>query len=135
MSEGPESGRGPEGTPGLEGMGSLRRTHACGAVDATQVGREVVVAGWVHRRRDHGGVIFVDLRDREGLVQVVFKPEVARAAHERVSHVRSEWVVLVRGVVEHRSPETVNPKLATGAIEITARDLRILNSATPPPFA
>jgi len=135
LSEGSESAPGPEGAPGLEGMGSLRRTHPCGGVGPALVGSEVVVAGWVHRRRDHGGVIFVDLRDREGLVQVVFKPEVARAAHERVGHVRSEWVVLVRGVVEHRSPETVNPKLASGAIEITAHELRILNSATPPPFA
>ena len=135
MSDGPESGRGPEGAPGLEGMGSLRRTHSCGGIGSSLVGSEVVVAGWVHRRRDHGGVIFVDLRDREGLVQVVFKPEVAEAAHDRVGHVRSEWVVLVRGVVEHRSPDTVNPKLASGAIEIAAHELRILNSATPPPFA
>ncbi len=135
MSDGPFSARGPEGMPGLDGMGSLRRSHACGRVTPALVGNEIVVAGWVHRRRDHGGVIFVDLRDREGLVQVVFKPEVARATHERASHVRSEWVVLVRGVVEHRSPETVNPKLATGEVEITAHELRILNSATPPPFA
>jgi len=133
LSEGLESG--PERVPGLEGMGSLRRTHACGGVGPGLVGSEVVVAGWVHRRRDHGGVIFVDLRDREGLVQVVFKPEVAPAAHEQVGQVRSEWVVLVRGAVEPRSPETVNPKLATGSIEITAHELRILNSATPPPFA
>jgi aspartyl-tRNA synthetase len=115
-------------------MGQLRPSHACGAVTAGLVGREVVVAGWVHRRRDHGGVCFVDLRDREGLVQVVFKPEVAAEAHSRSEGLRSEFVVLVRGVVERRTPETVNPKLPTGEIEITARELRVLNTATPPPF-
>jgi len=119
----------------LDGMGALRRSHACGAVDAALVGREVVLAGWVHRRRDHGGVVFVDLRDREGLVQVVFKPEVATAAHERAGELRSEFVALVRGVVERRSAETVNPKLRSGEIEVTAHELRILNAATPPPFA
>jgi aspartyl-tRNA synthetase len=115
-------------------MGALRRTHACGELRAADVGREVVLAGWVHRRRDHGGVVFVDLRDRDGLVQVVFKPEVAAEAHGRASELRSEFVMLVRGVVESRSPETVNPKLPTGEVEITARELRILNAATPPPF-
>ena len=76
----------------LDGMGSLRRTHGCGELRATDVGREVVVAGWVHRRRDHGGVCFVDLRDRTGLVQAVFKPEVAAEAHRRAEDLRSEFV-------------------------------------------
>ncbi len=119
----------------LDGMGDLRRSHDCGAVTAACVGQEVVVAGWVHRRRDHGGVCFVDLRDREGLVQVVFKPEVAPEAHRLSEVLRSEFVVLVRGVVERRTPETVNPKLATGEVEITAREVRVLNTATAPPFA
>ena len=95
----------------LDAMGSLRRTHACGSVTSQLIGEEVVLAGWVHRRRDHGGVIFVDLRDREGIVQVVFKPEVAAAAHEQASAVRSEFVILVKGIVEPRSAETVNPKM------------------------
>jgi aspartyl-tRNA synthetase len=116
-------------------MGELRRSHACGEITAGLEGREVVVAGWVQRRRDHGGVCFVDLRDREGLVQVVFKPEVAAEAHRRCEAVRSEFVILVRGIVERRTPDTVNPKLPTGEVEITARELRILNTATPPPFA
>jgi len=119
----------------LDGMGALRRTHPCGALDASLVGQTVVLAGWVHRRRDHGGVVFIDLRDRAGLVQVVFKPEAAPEAHRRAGELRSEWVALVRGVVERRSPETVNPRLPTGEVELTASELRILNTATPPPFA
>ncbi len=93
------------------------------------------MAGWVHRRRDHGGVAFVDLRDRTGLVQVVFKPETAPDAHRRAEALRSEFVALVRGRVERRTPETVNPKLPTGEIEVTALEVRILNTATPPPIA
>ena len=118
----------------LDQMGALRRTHACGAIGADLVGSEVVVAGWVQSRRDHGGVIFVDLRDREGLVQVVFRPEVAADAHARAGDLRSEFVLLARGNVERRTPETVNPKLPTGEVEVAVRELRILNVATPPPF-
>jgi aspartyl-tRNA synthetase len=98
-------------------------------------GTEVVLAGWVQRRRDHGGVIFVDLRDREGIVQVVFRPDASPAAHERAGELRSEYVILVRGVVQRRSPETVNPKLPTGEVEVEVEELRLLNRATPPPFA
>ncbi len=118
----------------LDGMGSLRRTHACGAVTSVHVGQELVLAGWVHRRRDHGGVIFVDLRDRDGIVQVVFKPEVAAECHERAGSLRSEWVILVRGTVEPRSAETINPKMKTGEVELNVKELRLLNSATSPPF-
>ena len=95
----------------LDGLGALRRTHACGAVTSELIGQELVLAGWVHRRRDHGGVIFVDLRDREGLVQVVFRPDFAEAAHQHAAVLRSEFVILVRGTVEPRSADTVNPKL------------------------
>jgi aspartyl-tRNA synthetase len=119
----------------LDGIGFLRRTHACGSITVAEVGHEVVLAGWVHRRRDHGGVIFVDLRDRGGIVQVVFKPEVAADAHERAGFLRSEYVILVRGEVERRSEETVNRKMPTGEVEVNIRELRILNIATPPPFA
>ncbi|MDH3519975.1 MAG: aspartate--tRNA ligase, partial [Myxococcales bacterium] len=118
----------------LDAMGSLRRTHAAAEITPALVGQEVVIAGWVQRRRDHGGVVFVDLRDREGLVQVVFKPEVSPECHERAGQLRSEYVLLVRGVVERRSPETVNPKLATGEVEVNVREARLLNRATPPPF-
>jgi len=118
----------------LDGMGELRRTLACAEVDASWVGREVVLGGWVHRRRDHGGVIFVDLRDRGAFVQIVFRPDVAASAHERAGLLRSEFVVLVRGTVAHRSPETVNPNLPSGDLEVSVSELRILNTATPPPF-
>ena len=118
----------------LDAMGSLRRTHDCAHIGVELIGHEVVAAGWVHRRRDHGGVIFVDLRDREGLVQVVFKPDRAPEAHERAHSLRAEFVIAVRGRVEARSPETVNPSLPTGEVEIAVDELRLLNVATPPPF-
>jgi len=118
----------------LDRMGSLRRTHACGAVSAADVGSEVVVAGWVQRRRDHGGVIFVDLRDHGGLVQVVFRPEESAESHERAGEIRSEYVILARGTVQRRTADTVNPKMATGEIEVVAEEVRLLNRATPPPF-
>jgi aspartyl-tRNA synthetase len=122
-------------TGGLDAQAGLRRTHAAGEITATRVGDEVVLGGWVQRRRDHGGVIFVDLRDREGLVQVVFKPDTSPECHERAGLLRSEFVVLVRGRVQRRSPETVNANLATGEVEVLVVELRILNGATPPPFA
>jgi aspartyl-tRNA synthetase len=118
----------------LDGMGPLRRSHHCGEVTPALVGSEVVVTGWVHRRRDHGGVVFVDLRDRTGLVQVVFRPDVSSEAHLRSEALRSEFVLLARGTVQRRSEETVNPTLPTGEVEILARELRILNTAVPPPF-
>jgi len=118
----------------LDRMGTLRRSHACGAVSAADVGSEVVVAGWVQRRRDHGGVIFVDLRDHQGLVQVVFRPEESAESHERAGEIRSEYVILARGTVQRRTPDTVNPKMATGEIEVVAQEVRLLNRATPPPF-
>jgi aspartyl-tRNA synthetase len=119
----------------LDGLGELRRSHACADLRAAHVGESVVVAGWVHGRRDHGGVIFVDLRDASGVVQVVFRPDVDPACHARAHQLRAEFVVLVRGVVERRAPETVNPNLPTGEVEVSAREVRLLNTATPPPFA
>jgi len=118
----------------LDGMGSLRRSHHCGEVAPALVGTEVVVTGWVHRRRDHGGVVFVDLRDRTGLVQVVFRPDVSSEAHLRSEELRSEFVLLARGTVQRRSEEAVNPNLPTGQVEILAEELRILNTAVSPPF-
>ncbi len=109
------------------------RSHYCGQVDTTLIGTTVRLAGWVHRRRDHGGVIFVDLRDREGLVQVVFQPELASvfAAAERLRH---EFVIQVRGTVRARPEGTVNPNLATGAVEVVVSELVLLNRAEPLPF-
>jgi aspartyl-tRNA synthetase len=118
----------------LDLMGSLRRSHTCGAVSTADVGNEVIVAGWVQRRRDHGGVIFVDLRDHRGLVQVVFRPEESPESHERAGEIRSEYVILARGTVQRRTPDTVNPNMATGEIEVVAQEVRLLNRATPPPF-
>jgi aspartyl-tRNA synthetase len=115
-------------------MGSLRRSHTCGAVSVADVGSEVIVVGWVQRRRDHGGVIFIDLRDHQGLVQVVFRPEESAESHERAGEIRSEYVILARGTVQRRTPDTVNPKMATGEIEVVAQEVRLLNRATPPPF-
>jgi len=117
-----------------DALGELRRTHAAAEITASLVGSEVVLAGWVHKRRDHGGVIFVDLRDRGELVQVVFRPDASQEAHARAGELRSEYVLLVRGVVERRSAETVNPKLTTGEVEVEVTELRLLNAATPPPF-
>jgi aspartyl-tRNA synthetase len=118
----------------LDGLGALRRSHSCSALRAAHVGDEVVVAGWVHSRRDHGGVIFIDLRDSSGLVQVVFRPDVESEAHARAHQIRSEFVIAARGVVERRSEDTINPHLPTGEIEISVQELRLLNTATPPPF-
>jgi len=118
----------------LDPLGELRRTHFCGEVRATDVGREVVLCGWVRKRRDHGGVIFVDLRDKTGIAQVVFKPDTAPAAHEKAQAVRSEWVLAVRGVLARRDADVINPNLPTGEVELVAQDVRILNSATTPPF-
>ena len=109
------------------------RTEYCGEVTAKQNGEQVTLCGWVHRRRDHGGVIFIDLRDRQGLVQVVFHPEAA-AIFEKAGLLRVEYVIKVQGTVQPRPEGTVNKDLATGAIEINALQLEILNTATDLPF-
>nr|MCU0602944.1 aspartate--tRNA ligase [Desulfobacterales bacterium] len=115
-------------------LGDMRRTHTCGQLGAGDEGRDVVLMGWVLRRRDHGGVIFIDLRDREGITQVVFNPEVAPEAHAKAESIRSEYVLGVCGRVQRRPEGMVNPNLATGAIEVLASELRILNTAQTPPF-
>jgi aspartyl-tRNA synthetase len=109
------------------------RTHYCGELGAAHIDQDVAVAGWVHRRRDHGGVIFVDLRDREGLLQVVFDPAVP-AVFAQAERLRGEFVLRVRGRVRHRPEGTVNPKLASGEVELLASDLEVLNPAETPPF-
>ena len=109
------------------------RSHYCGQVTEDLLGQEVSVAGWVHRRRDHGGVIFVDVRDREGLLQVVFNPELAPVFQE-AERLRNEFVVRVTGVVRARPAGTVNAHLATGRVELVARALEVLNRSEPLPF-
>ena len=115
-------------------LGDMRRTHHCWELDASDVDREVVLMGWVHRRRDHGGVIFVDLRDREGITQVVFNPAVDSEIHARAHAIRNEYVLAVRGKVENRPADMINPKLKTGEIEVTVTEFKLLNEAKTPPF-
>ncbi|HZF17347.1 MAG TPA: aspartate--tRNA ligase [Steroidobacteraceae bacterium] len=109
------------------------RSHYCGQVNASLIGREVEVAGWVHRRRDHGGVIFVDVRDRDGLLQVVFNPD-AKDVFAGAERLRNEFVVRVRGSVRARPGNTANVNLASGAVELVARELEVLNRSEPLPF-
>jgi aspartyl-tRNA synthetase len=118
----------------VESLGDWQRTDMAGTLRPADVGREVVVCGWVHARRDHGGVCFLDVRDREGLLQVVCDPEDSPTAHARAGDIRLEFVVAVRGRVRNRPAETVNPDLATGAIEVSASEVRVLNTARPTPF-
>src|SRR5882724_10194039 len=111
-----------------------KRSCYCGEPRAESVGAEMTLAGWVHSRRDHGGVIFVDLRDRKGLCQIVFNPEIDALGHERAGQIRSEDVIAVRGVLAKRSPETINPDHATGEVELVCHELRLLNASAVPPF-
>ncbi|KNZ70231.1 aspartyl-tRNA synthetase [Thermincola ferriacetica] len=112
----------------------LKRTHHCGELRKTNIGEEVVLMGWVQRRRDHGGLIFVDLRDRSGLVQVVFSPDVDKEAFAKAEIIRSEYVLAVRGQVVARPEGTVNENLPTGEIDVNCLEVRILNKAKTPPF-
>ena len=109
------------------------RTHYCGQVNESFVGSTVEVAGWVHRRRDHGGVIFVDLRDRDGLLQVVFDPDAAEVFAE-AERLRGEWVIKVTGTVRPRPAGTANANLASGQVELLARGIEVLNRSEPIPF-
>jgi aspartyl-tRNA synthetase len=115
-------------------MGGWKRTHSCGALRAADAGQVVTLMGWAFRRRDHGGLVFVDLRDREGLTQCVFDPKEAPDAHGQVEGVRSEFVLAVRGDVAPRPAGTENAKLPTGAIEVRVREMKILNDSRPLPF-
>lgn len=113
----------------------IGRSHSCGEIRESQVGEKVEVKGWVQKRRDLGGLIFIDFRDRSGIVQVVFNPEVSKEALELAEKVRSEYVLAITGTVVERAKETVNPNLPTGAIELHADKLEILNAAKNPPIA
>ena len=118
----------------MDSLGALRRTHNCNTLGLDNLNQEVVLMGWVLRRRDHGGVIFIDLRDRWGITQIVFNPEVNPEPHAKAHQLRSEWVLAVKGKVEARPGDMENPKLKTGAIEIMVSELRILNTSKTPPF-
>lgn len=118
----------------VESMAGLKRTHLCGKLSLQNLDEEVVLMGWVHRRRDHGGLIFIDLRDRYGIVQIVFNPDLAGQAFSKAEEVRNEYVLAVKGKVTARPSGTINHNLTTGEIEIYATDLKILNKAKTPPF-
>ena len=118
----------------FDSLGDMKRTHNCWQLTAKDVGKEVVLMGWVQRRRDHGGVIFVDLRDREGITQVVFNPEFSPEVHRKARVIRNEFVLAARGTVVHRPEGMINPNLKTGEIDVMASELRILNMSRTPPF-
>lgn len=118
----------------IKPLGDWSRTHHCSELTAKNNGQEVCIMGWVQYRRDHGGLIFVDLRDREGLTQVVFSPEIAPKAHEDAHIIRSEYVLAIKGRVRPRPEGMVNPNLKTGEIEVVVLDWKLLNTAKTPPF-
>ena len=129
--------------PCIENLENWKRTNYCGDTTASDIGKELTLMGWVQRRRDHGGLIFVDLRDREGIVQVVFNPnadktspdrDIRGQAHEKAHHIRSEFVIAVKGRVSRRPSGTENLNLKTGEVEIIVNELKILNDAAPIPF-
>ncbi len=115
-------------------LGKMRRTHTCCELNTKDLGKAVTLMGWVQRRRDHGGVIFIDLRDREGLTQVVFNPEVNSSVHTKAHALRNEYVIGVHGIVENRPEGMINSKLFTGEIEVLVHELKIFNPAKTPPF-
>ena len=119
----------------LDFLGNLQRTHKCGDLRVEQAGEDVVLMGWVNRRRDHGNLIFLDLRDRTGITQVVLDKEVSGEAHAKAEAARSEYVVAVKGVVRRRGEGLSNPNMATGEIEVVAKELLLLNEAKTPPFS
>jgi aspartyl-tRNA synthetase len=118
----------------MENIRGMKRTHRCAELSVADTGREVVLMGWVQRRRDLGALVFVTLRDRSGIIQVVFNSETNPELHAKALQVRSEYVLAVRGILQLRSPEAVNKNMPTGELEVIATDLRILNKSETPPF-
>ena len=118
----------------IESMADLARTHYCGELTEDHVGQEVVLMGWAQKRRDHGGLVFIDLRDRSGVIQTVFNPQEDPETHQRSHAVRNEYVLAVKGRVRPRPADMVNEKLATGRIEVFINHLRVLNTSETPPF-
>ncbi|HXN49920.1 MAG TPA: aspartate--tRNA ligase [Bryobacteraceae bacterium] len=118
----------------LDFLGNMRRTHTCGQLRAADAGQRAILMGWVYRRRDLGGVIFIHLRDRDGVTQIVFHEDADPAAHQKAELLRSEYVIAVEGVVKPRTADTVNASIATGEVELVAEKLWILNESKTPPF-
>jgi len=117
-----------------ESLNGFNRSHHCGTVGKEDIGKPVTLMGWVNRRRDHGGLIFIDLRDITGIIQVVFSPELCPETFKKAEEVRNEYVLAVKGKVKQRPDGTINPSLLTGQVEVYAKELRILNAANTPPF-
>ncbi len=118
----------------LDFLGDLRRTHMCGALRLSDAGKKVVLMGWVNRRRDLGQIIFVDLRDRSGVTQVVFNHELNASVHQKAEALRNEFVIAAIGMVKRRDADTINPNIPTGEVELVVEELRILNVSKPLPF-
>jgi len=112
----------------------LKRTHNCGQLRSADIGKEVILAGWVHSYRNHGGLIFIDVRDREGITQLVFHPEPNLQLYQKADELRSEWVIAAKGKVQHRAEGMTNPNRPTGEIELIVEELKVLNKALTPPF-
>jgi aspartyl-tRNA synthetase len=115
-------------------LGNWKRTHLCGTVTSAELGQDVCLMGWVQRRRDHGGLIFIDLRDREGIVQLALDPDRDPEAHKKAEQIRNEFVIAVHGKVSPRPEGTVNPSMKTGEVEVEVSELKILNRSETPPF-
>ena len=109
----------------METMTGMHRSCGCGIVTKEDCGKELTLAGWVNTRRDHGGLIFIDLRDRSGIVQIVMSPQYGEEAFHKAEDVRSEYVLVVKGVVRERSADTINPKMATGEVEVVVSEMRV----------
>ncbi len=118
----------------LDFLGELRRTHMCGDLRASDAGKKAVLMGWVNRRRDLGNLIFVDVRDRTGMMQVVFNQEQNAAIHAKASALRNEFVIAAIGTVKVRDGNTVNKNIPTGEVELVVEELRLLNESKQPPF-
>jgi aspartyl-tRNA synthetase len=116
-------------------LGTLERTHTCGQLRAAEAGQHVVLMGWVNRRRDHGNLIFLDLRDRSGITQVVLDKDLAPEGHAKAEHVRPEYVVAAKGTLRRRDAGAINPKMPTGEVELVADELLVLNDSRVPPFS
>ena len=119
----------------LDFLGTLQRTHTCGELRAGDAGKPVVLMGWVNRRRDHGNLIFLDLRDRTGITQVVLDKDLAPEGHAKAEHVRPEYVVAAKGTLRQRDASAINPKMPTGEVELAASELLVLNDSRVPPFS
>ncbi len=121
-------------TTQLDFLGELRRTHSCGDLRLADAGSRALVMGWVHRRRDLGGLLFIHLRDRDGVTQLVFREETDGPTHQKAQSLGAEWVIAAEGIVEKRQPETINPSILTGEVEIVVDKIWILNESRTPPF-